>query len=145
MEKNLLDQMKDFACKCCGQQEQCERGLREKLKKKFRDAESKDVDEVINWLKRIGALDELRYANAFFHDKIFLNKWGLNKVIMHLKAKGVVPKIIAQAQQELDKEKYFAVAKQVCDEIRKHEDDKNKIFKRLLARGFQLDTIKRFL
>lgn len=135
-----LEQMKAFASVYCVRQEQYTKFIKQKLKKKFNVSKS-DTEEIIKWLKSIKILDDSRFANAFVHDKIFLNKWGVNKVVAGLRYRDIPDEVIMKAILNIDQDKYFNVAKEVFDEIYKNEKDRIKLTKKMVYRGFQYAII----
>lgn len=63
---------------------------------------SLERENVIADLISSDLLNERRYASAFVHDKSTFNKWGLGKIKMHLKAKGISERNILDALREVD-------------------------------------------
>ena len=143
-EVSNFEQMKAFASVYCVRQEQYTKFIQQKLKKKF-NASKGDIDEIIKWLKSIKILDDSKFANAFVHDKIYLNKWGINKVVAGLRYRNISYEIIMKAVMNIDQDKYFNVAKSVFDEVSKSEKDRVKITKKMVYRGFQYSVISQLL
>lgn len=138
-----FEEMKAFACLYCVKQEQYSKFIKSKLKKKF-NASNKEIGEIVNWLKSIKVLDDNRFAHAFVNDKIFLNKWGINKVIAALRYRGIPDEIIMNAIRNIDQKKYLDITKHVFDDIVKNENDKATVLKKMAYRGFQNKTILQF-
>jgi SOS response regulatory protein OraA/RecX len=143
-EVSSFEQMKAFASVYCVRQEQYTRFIRQKLKKKFNASEN-DIEGIVKWLKSVKVLDDLKFSNAFVHDKTFLNKWGINKTVAGLRYRNISDEIIMKAVMGIDQEKYFNVAKSVFDEIAKTEKDRMKITKKMVSRGFQYSVISQLL
>lgn len=143
-EASNFEQMKAFASVYCVRQEQYTKFIQQKLRKKF-NASQNDIDEIVKWLKSMKILDDTKFANAFVHDKIFLNKWGVNKVVAGLRYRNISDEIIIRAIMGIDQDKYFNVAKDVFDEITKTEKDRVKITKKMVYRGFQYSVISQLL
>lgn len=139
-ESPTFEQMKAYASVYCVRQEQYTKFIQQKLKKKF-NASKADTEEIVKWLKSIKILDDSKFANAFVHDKIFLNKWGINKVVAGLRYRNISDEVIMKAVLGIDQEKYFNVAKEVFDEIYKTEKNRVKLTKKMVYRGFQYAVI----
>ena len=116
----------------------------EQLKKKF-NASKSDIEEIVKWLKSIKILDDSRFANAFVHDKIFLSKWGINKVVAGLRYRNISDEIIMKVILNIDQDKYFNVAKDVFDEMYKNEKNRLKLTKKMVYKGFQYSIISQLL
>lgn len=53
-------------------------------------------------------IDNERYARAYVRDRVNNARWGINKIRMSLRQKGVEPEIISLAlEEELDQDTYF--------------------------------------
>lgn len=143
-ESPTFEQMKAFASVYCVRQEQYTKFIKQKLRKKF-NASKADIEEIVKWLKSIKILDDSRFANAFVHDKIFLSKWGINKVVAGLRYRNISDEVIMKAVLSIDQDKYFNVAKDVFDNIYKNEKDRVKITKKMVYKGFQYAIISQLL
>ena len=143
-ESPTFEQMKAFASVYCVRQEQYTKFIKQKLRKKF-NASKADIEEIVKWLKSIKILDDSRFANAFVHDKIFLSKWGINKVVAGLRYRNISDEVIMKAVLSFDQDKYFNVAKEVFDNIYKNEKDRVKITKKMVYKGFQYAIISQLL
>ena len=143
-ESPTFEQMKAFASVYCVRQEQYTKFIKQKLRKKF-NASKADIEEIVKWLKSIKILDDSRFANAFVHDKIFLSKWGINKVVAGLRYRNISDEVIMIAVLSIDQDKYFNVAKEVFDNIYKNEKDREKITKKMVYKGFQYAIISHLL
>lgn len=143
-ESPTFEQMKAFASVYCVRQEQYTKFIQQKLKKKF-NASKSDIEEIVKWLKSIKILDDSRFANAFVHDKIFLSKWGINKVVAGLRYRNISDEIIMKVILNIDQDKYFNVAKDVFDEMYKNEKNRLKLTKKMVYKGFQYSIISQLL
>jgi regulatory protein len=65
-----------------------------------------EKEKIVKLLVDEGYLDDERYASTFVRSKIHLKKWGVNKIKMSLKMKGISDEIIGNALSEIDPEIY---------------------------------------
>ena len=88
----------------CAYQDRCTQEVRTKLTT-FDMPDSEKV-KILKLLVEEGYLDDERYASTFVRSKIHLKKWGVNKICMALKMKGISDEIISNALSEIDPEIY---------------------------------------
>ena len=88
----------------CAYQDRCMQEVRNKLA--TFDMPNPDKEKIVKLLVEEGYLDDERYASTFVRSKIHLKKWGVNKIKMALKMKGISDEIIANALSEIDPEIY---------------------------------------
>ncbi|MBR6092248.1 MAG: RecX family transcriptional regulator [Bacteroidales bacterium] len=88
----------------CQYQDRCMQEVRTKLT--TFDIPSSDKEEIMQVLVNEGFIDDERYASTFVRSKIHLKKWGVNKIRMALKMKGISDEIIQNALSEIDPENY---------------------------------------
>ena len=88
----------------CAYQDRCVQEVRKKLAT-FDMPDSEKV-KILKLLVDEGYLDDERYASTFVRSKIHLKKWGVNKIRMALKMKGINDEIISNALSEIDPEIY---------------------------------------
>ncbi|MBQ2188651.1 MAG: RecX family transcriptional regulator [Bacteroidales bacterium] len=88
----------------CQYQDRCMQEVRTKLT--TFDIPSSDKEEIMQVLVDEGFIDDERYASTFVRSKIHLKKWGVNKIRMALKMKGISDEIIQNALSEIDPENY---------------------------------------
>ena len=88
----------------CAYQDRCTQEVRNKLA--TFDMPSSEKDKIVKLLVDEGYLDDERYASTFVRSKIHLKKWGVNKIRMSLKMKGISDEIISNALSEIDPEIY---------------------------------------
>jgi regulatory protein len=65
-----------------------------------------EMPAIITKLQAQGFIDEARYAKAFVRDKNELSHWGTVKIKQALQTKKIPAALIAEALQEINKEKY---------------------------------------
>ncbi|MBR6438660.1 MAG: RecX family transcriptional regulator [Bacteroidales bacterium] len=88
----------------CAYQDRCTQEVRMKLA--TFDMPDSEKEKIVKLLVDEGYLDDERYASTFVRSKIHLKKWGVNKIRMSLKMKGISDEIIANALSEIDPEIY---------------------------------------
>lgn len=88
----------------CQYQDRCMQEVRTKLT--TFDIPSSDKEKIMQVLVNEGFIDDERYASTFVRSKIHLKKWGVNKIRMALKMKGISDEIIQNALSEIDPENY---------------------------------------
>ena len=65
----------------------CEREVREHLRKKGHSRA--DIDDAVDYLYSYEYLDDLKYCEAFIHDRVQFNPCGRQKLFYDLSQKGV--------------------------------------------------------
>ena len=88
----------------CAYQDRCVQEVRNKLA--TFDMPDSEKGKILKLLVDEGYLDDERYASTFVRSKIYLKKWGVNKIRMSLKMKGISDEIISNALSEIDPEIY---------------------------------------
>ena len=88
----------------CAYQDRCTQEVRTKLS--TFDMPDAEKEKIVKLLVDEGYLDDERYASTFVRSKIHLKKWGVNKIKMSLKMKGISDEIIGNALSEIDPEVY---------------------------------------
>ena len=88
----------------CAYQDRCTQEVRNKLA--TFDMPDSEKEKILKLLVDEGYLDDERYASTFVRSKIHLKKWGVNKIRMALKMKGISDEIISNALSEIDPEIY---------------------------------------
>ena len=89
----------------CAYQDRCTQEVRTKLA--TFDMPDSEKEKIVKLLVDEGYLDDERYASTFVRSKIHLKKWGVNKIKMALKMKGISEEIISNALSEIDPEIYL--------------------------------------
>jgi len=78
----------------CAYQDRCTQEVRTKLS--TFDMPDAEKEKIVKLLVDEGYLDDERYASTFVRSKIHLKKWGVNKIKMSLKMKGISDEIIGK-------------------------------------------------
>ena len=132
----------------CAYQDRCTQEVRNKLA--TFDMPSSENDKIVKLLVDEGYLDDERYASTFVRSKIHLKKWGVNKIRMALKMKGVSDEIIANVLSEIDPEIYREELIKVLKSKKINESDpykrKAKLAQYAMQKGYEpglvWDTLK---
>lgn len=129
----------------CDKAEHCQWDVRNKLLQWH--IPSQERESLISELISTGMLNESRYAAAFVHDKSTFNQWGVNKISVQLKAKGISERNILDAVKELDQSETIKTVRHL---IQRKEPQfkglqlyqkKYKLTRFLLAKGFAMNLI----
>ena len=134
----------------CAYQDRCTQEVRTKLA--TFDMPDSEKEKIVKLLVDEGYLDDERYASTFVRSKIHLKKWGVNKIKMSLKMKGISDEIITNALSEIDPEIYREELVKVLKAKKTNETDpykrKAKLAQYAIQKGYEptlvWDTIKRF-
>ena len=132
----------------CAYQDRCTQEVRNKLAT-FDILDSEKV-KILKLLVDEGYLDDERYASTFVRSKIHLKKWGVNKIRMSLKMKGISDEIISNALSEIDPEIYREELIKVLKSKKINESDpykrKAKLAQYVMQKGYEpslvWDTLK---
>lgn len=136
-----LKRMADY----CSRSEKCEFDVRTKLEKS--ELEFEETEELINYLTISKYIDNSRFAQFFANDKFKFNKWGKQKIRMHLKHKQIKSAYIEHSLSLIDEKQYRKHLKEALDKKIKStkEDDKyklrEKVIRNALSKGYEMSLI----
>jgi regulatory protein len=123
----------------CAYQDRCVQEVRTKLDT-FGIASS-DKEQIMKVLVEEGYIDDERFASTFVRSKIHLKKWGVNKIRMSLKMKGISDEIIGNALSEIDPEIYRSELMKVLEAKKINETDpykrKAKLAQYAIQKGYE--------
>ena len=123
----------------CAYQDRCTQEVRTKLA--TFDMPDSEKDKIVKLLVDEGCLDDERYASTFVRSKIHLKKWGVNKIRMALKMKGISDEIISNALSEIDPEIYREELIKVLKSKKINETDpykrKAKLAQYAMQKGYE--------
>ncbi|NOT75419.1 MAG: RecX family transcriptional regulator [Cyclobacteriaceae bacterium] len=88
-----------------------------------------DVDEILSRLITDGFLNEERFAKAFAGGKFRMKKWGRNKIVHELEAKGVTSRCIQKGLLEIENAEYSKTLRVLLKKKFDQTKDEN-LFKR---------------
>lgn len=143
-----LEQLRAKAEAYCAMAEHCCSEVRIKLQQWGATAEQ--TDEILAHLQRYRFVDEQRYCNAFVHDKLLYQGWGLMKLRAGLQAKHLPNSAIDFALENIDESEYFRVLKQVITSkkrtIKSNDPQlREKLIRFCLQRGFTYEDIREYI
>ena len=132
----------------CAKSEQCTFDISTKLYKAGLPKEKRE--EIIAYLTVNRYLDDARFARSFASFKVRFAAWGKRKIRMALAAKRIPSDLISEALDAIPEEDYTAALRRVVESKKKDLDvadytQRAKIYRSLLARGFESALISRFL
>lgn len=132
----------------CARSEQCEHDIREKLKRS--KLSYQDIEDIISFLTERHFIDNARFAKSFTNDKVRFSGWGRNKIRMALRMKKISSDDINFAFENIDESEYnqslARVAKYKCKDIDLSDyDQRNKLFRYLLSKGFESAKISKII
>lgn len=123
----------------CAYQDRCTQEVRTKLA--TFDMSDSDKEKIVKLLVDEGYIDDERYASTFVRSKIHLKKWGVNKIRMSLKMKGISDDIINNALSEIDPEMYRSELIKVLQAKKINESDpykkKAKLAQYAIQKGYE--------
>ena len=123
----------------CAYQDRCLQDVRKKLA--TFDIPDSEKDKIVKLLVEEGYLDDECYASTFVRSKIHLKKWGVNKIRMALKMKGISDEIISNALSEIDPEIYREELIKVLKSKKINETDpykrKSKLAQYAMQKGYE--------
>jgi regulatory protein len=125
----------------CAYQERCHKEVTQKLYNLGLAAE--EVQDVLLHLMQHNFLNEERFAKAFVRGKHKVLGWGRNKIVYHLKAKGINTKLIELALQELNEQDYETELRELIEKknnLLKEEDNWKrmvKVSRYLSSKGYE--------
>ena len=101
-------------------------------------------DAIIEHLREFDFLNEERYVDTFVRSKI-REQWGKLKIRQALRVKNIDPKLIDERFADIDEEEYRQMLEETIAKWRRinagDADNKNKLIRFLLNRGFQMDEV----
>ena len=127
----------------CTYQDRCTQEVRTKLA--TFDMPDSEKEKIVKLLVDEGYLDDERYASTFVRSKIHLKKWGVNKIKMSLKMKGISEEIINDALSEIDPEIYKDELIKVLKAKKINESDpykkKAKLAQYAMQKGYEPNLV----
>ena len=123
----------------CAYQDRCTQEVRNKLA--TFDMPDSEKEKIMQLLVDEGFIDDERYASTFVKSKTHLKKWGVNKIRMSLKLKGLSDEIISNALSEIDPEMYREELMKVLKAKKINETDpykrKTKLAQYAIQKGYE--------
>lgn len=144
MEKELnFEQAKEKALRLLEFRSHSEKELSDKLK--HAGAKLEDIEEILEFCRRYGFVNDKVYAQRKAKDLQHLKKYGKRRIEQELYAKGISPENIAQAVTELDFDDtedtlYPLVKKKLSSNFEKKSID--RCIRYFIYRGYEISDIK---
>ncbi len=144
-KEQALQKLKHY----CAYQERCHSEVKEKLYNL--GAWKKDHDEIIATLIEENYLNEERFALAFAGGKFRVKQWGRVKIKYELKQKQLSEYCIKKSLKQIDEEEYIKVLNKLAkDKYTSLKSEqylirKKKTMDYLIAKGFEMDLIRRIV
>ncbi len=137
----------NLAASLCSKKEYCCDDIRKKLL--AWEIAPEDCSRILDFLQKNKFIDEARFASFYARDKFRFNRWGVQKIGLMLRQKGISSDIIREALSTLDASEYettcLSLLKQKLRAI--HDTDalqtKAKVFRFCLGRGFDYETVRK--
>ncbi len=110
-----------------------------------------DAKQIIDELIDNRFIDNERFARAFVAEKVEFARWGVKKIYMGLRAKGIDHATIKEALAGINAEKYYqniidlVKAKAKTLEEPTAYENRSKILRFMLSRGFEGATVAKVL
>lgn len=149
MKKYTPAQAKEKIQHYCAYQERAQNEVRNKLYEY--GLYSNDVEELISGLITDGFLNEERFAKAFAGGKFRMKKWGRNKIVHELEARGISKYCIKAGLKEIEDADYYKTLAHLLErksEIIEEENifvKRDKLSKYAILKGYEPDLVWKFL
>ncbi len=131
---------REAAAKICSLSHQTRKTLSEKLYKKgyARD----ELENAVEAMYSLRYIDEENYAKSFVNDSYKIKKHGKIRIMAELKLKGIQEDVIESAIENAGADE-FEILKTEYEKRFSGKEDKNKILRYFVSRGFNLSDIRR--
>ena len=123
----------------CARAEHCAADVRRKLYEW--GAPSDLFGEIEKNLYAEGFLNDARFCQAYVHDKVAYQSWGLVKIQAGLRALQLPETDIREALEAIDETQYFANLRKLI--VQRKTDSEDKRLRFLSQRGFTYEEIKK--
>lgn len=129
----------------CAYQDRCHAEVREKLKDFSLTPDEKE--NIICCLIEGRFLDEERFARSFARGKFRVKQWGRVRISRELRARGIHPRLVETALDEIDEREYDEVFRSLL-EVKKKEvgglDTRAqvaKIYNFMVSKGYETEKV----
>ncbi len=121
----------------CARAEHCADDVRNKLIAWGGSEEMNDL--IISALYKNNYLNDMRYCQAYVHDKLLYQHWGKVKIRMMLQARHLPKECVSAAIEDIDDTDYMNILRQVL--AQKKNASREQQIRFLLQRGFEYRDI----
>ena len=136
----MSKEAREQALKLLSVKMRCEREVREQLRRK--GYSSADIADAIEYLYRFDYLDDLKYCEAFIHDRLNFNPCGRLKLLYDLQQKGIERQRAEEAVEAfLPAETERAIARRLWAKKAQQATETDKIKRYLSGKGFETELI----
>lgn len=135
MGDDSQDKLFSYAVRAMAARAYSEATLRRKLMQR---ANAEDVERVLGRVKAAGFLDDATYAEGYA--RMYMNKWGQNKIRRSLMEKGVSRAVVdaALAKVEPETQPTEVIGFLLARYKSRHREDKAKAVRFLISRGYSV-------
>ena len=120
----------------CAYQDRCSYEVRGKLRKL--EVPKHEYDSYLQQLIIEKFLDDYRFAESYARGKFFNNKWGPNKIRLHLRQKDISDQLISKSLKSISKKEILFCIEQL---LSKRANDSHKNRQYLYNKGFSISDI----
>lgn len=145
MNEERLKKIKQAALRYTAYRERAPKEVIDKLHEW--EALPEEIEQLLKELKEEGFIDEGRFANAFFHDKFLLNKWGKRRIVMEIKKYNLPCAVVERGLTYINQTKYeetlIHLAKSKWNKLKDVDPlkKKQKTTNFLMQKGYESDLI----
>ena len=130
----------------CVYQDRCHQEVEQKMRDFLLIPEAKE--EILLYLMKENYLNEERFTRSYIRGKFNMKSWGRNKILNHLKFKGVPEKLVRKCFDEIEDADYEKTLRKIYEDYFSRQKGKDyqkrsKTIKYLLGRGFEYEEILR--
>lgn len=142
LKELTFEQAKDKALRLLEFRSHSERELTDKLKRA--GADENDIEEILEFCRNYGFVDDRKFALAKARDLKNLKKYGKQRIKSELYSKGISAEYVEEALDELDDDEEDVLLPLVEKKLRGDFEKKNidKCIRYFLYRGYSFGDIK---
>ncbi|MBC7557006.1 MAG: RecX family transcriptional regulator [Chryseobacterium sp.] len=142
-----FEEIKQKMVNYCVYQDRCHKEVEQKFWDFLLIQEAKD--EIMLYLLKENYLNEERFTRSYIRGKFCQKHWGRNKIINHLKFKGITQKLIQKSMDEIDEQDYEAIITKLYKQHFDLQKDAKEFLKHqkstrfLISKGYEYEIIAR--
>lgn len=137
-----LEQAKDKALRLLEFRSHSEHELKEKLKRA--GAKDEDIEEILDFCRNYGFVNDLAYAKSKARDLKNLKRYGIKRIKAELYSKGIDSEYVEAAVSELDEDEEDILLPLIEKKLKGNFEKKNidKCIRYFIYRGYSFGDIK---